>query len=320
MNIEEQKKELLLYGGSSPCPENFDNFWDKMIKKTLAFEPNTEFVEGEYSFRNTEIFHLYFDALDGSKIHARYLRPKNAEKAPVIFLFHGYSGASPDWASLMPYVCEGFCVAALDCRGQGGRSEDKGSYSGNTYHGQLIRGVADNNPENLVFTKIFTETIQLVRIIENLPEIDKEAMFTKGVSQGGGLALACAGLCPQIRKAAVCYPFLSDYKKALSICTQGSAYAEIKDYFRLFDARHEKENEFFELLGYIDVQNFAKRIKADVLMFTGLEDVTCPPCLQFAVYNKINSKKHVYFYPDFGHEYLPESEEITLRWFEGGMW
>lgn len=320
MDVEKQKEELLSYGGSSPLPEDFDIFWDKMLTKTKAMTLNISFEKAEYSYKNADAFHLYFDGLDGSRIHARYLRPKNAENAPVIFLFHGYGGASPDWVSLLPYVCEGFCVAALDCRGQAGRSQDGGRYTGNTYHGQLIRGLADGTPENLVFAKIFTDTVQLVRVVEELPEIDKNRMFTKGVSQGGGLALALSALCPQIKKVAVCFPFLSDYKRAYQLCMPGSAYSELKDYFRSFDPRHEREDEIFNLLGYIDVQNLSKYIKADVLMFTGFEDSTCPTCTQFAVYNKIKSNKKVYFYPDLGHEYLPESEEITLRWFEGGTW
>lgn len=320
MSVEEMKKSLLEYKGSSPKPSDFDEFWDVMTDKIKKWDINYTIEKSEYSFKNTDTFHLYFDAFDGSKIHARYLRPKNAVNAPVIFLFHGYSGGSPDWASLMPYVCEGFCVAALDCRGQGGRSDDGGVYKGNTYHGQLIRGLKELNPEKLVFTKIITETAMLVKIVETFPEIDKNQMFTKGVSQGGGLSLACAALCPQIKKTAICYPFLSDYKKAVEVCGQGSAFAEIKDYFRLFDPRHEREDEIFNVLGYIDIQNLAPRIKAQVLMFTGMEDITCNPYTQFAAFNKISSDKKVYFYPDFGHDYLPDSEEITLRWFEGGNW
>lgn len=51
-------------------------------------------------------------------------------------------------------------------------------------------------------------------------------------------------------------------------------------------------------------------------MFTGLMDDVCPPFTQFAVYNKIETEKKVLFYPDYGHEYLPDSEEIMLAWLE----
>ena len=56
-------------------------------------------------------------------------------------------------------------------------------------------------------------------------------------------------------------------------------------------------------------------MKAKMLMFTGLMDNVCPPSTQFAAYNKITSEKKVVFYPDFGHEGLPESDVIALDWF-----
>jgi len=42
------------------------------------------------------------------------------------------------------------------------------------------------------------------------------------------------------------------------------------------------------------------RVKAKVLMGTGLMDSICPPSTQFAAYNKINSEKMLKIYPDFG--------------------
>ena len=69
----------------------------------------------------------------------------------------------------------------------------------------------------------------------------------------------------------------------------------------------------YEKLGYIDIQNIAKRMKAELLMFTGLMDTTCPPSTQFAMYNKVNSKKDVVFYPEYGHEGLKGSEDIIFE-------
>jgi cephalosporin-C deacetylase len=91
------------------------------------------------------------------------------------------------------------------------------------------------------------------------------------------------------------------------------AYEELRLYFRLFDPRHEREKEVFTRLGYIDCQHLAPRIKADVLMFTGLMDTICPPSTQFAAYNKITSKKNVVIYPDFGHEILPDYTDLAFN-------
>ncbi len=47
----------------------------------------------------------------------------------------------------------------------------------------------------------------------------------------------------------------------------------------------------FEQLGYIDLQHLSKRIRGEVLMATGLMDTICPPSSQFAMYNRIQSKR-----------------------------
>jgi cephalosporin-C deacetylase len=88
------------------------------------------------------------------------------------------------------------------------------------------------------------------------------------------------------------------------------AYEGIRYYLRHFDPRHEHIDEFFEKLGYIDLQFLAPRIKARVYMSTGLMDVTCPPSTQFAAYNKITSEKQIEIYPDYGHEGLKGSGDL----------
>ena len=95
------------------------------------------------------------------------------------------------------------------------------------------------------------------------------------------------------------------------------AYEELSYFFRMFDPRHEREEEVFTKLGYIDCQHLASRIKAEVLMYTGLMDPICPPSTQFAAYNKITSKKNVVFYPDYSHEGLPGEPDSTFNFMMG---
>ena len=91
------------------------------------------------------------------------------------------------------------------------------------------------------------------------------------------------------------------------------AYRELRDYFRMFGPRHEREQEIFEKLGYIDIQNMTKWIRGTVLMATGLLDTICPPSTQFAAYNKITAPKSVVFYPDYGHVWLPDHDDAVFQ-------
>ena len=75
----------------------------------------------------------------------------------------------------------------------------------------------------------------------------------------------------------------------------------------------------FTRLGYIDVQHLAPRIRANLLMVTGLMDDTCPPSTQFAAYNKVQSPKQMVLYPDYGHENLPGVNDRILAFFASAL-
>ena len=255
---------------------------------------------------------MYFDSVGGARIYAKYVRPKKqAEKMPALLKFHGYSRSSGDWFELLPFAAEGFHIAAMDCRGQAGKSQDTGVVNGNTLEGHIIRGMEDG-PHNLLFRSIYLDAAQLAGILMDMPEVNEERVGCFGASQGGALSLACASLEPRIKYAVAQYPFLSDFRRIWEMDLDVNAYQEIKNWFKNSDPLHEREEEFFNVLSYIDIQNIVHRIKGRVLMITGLMDEICPPSTQFASYNKIESIKNMIVYPDYGHEPLLKANDKIL--------
>lgn len=318
--IDKPLSELRKYRGTNPRPRDFDAYWRKALRELDATPPQPEFVRNHtLQAEFAECFDLWFTGVGGARVHAQYLRSvrDQTSRRPAILQFHGYSGNSGDWVDKLPFVAAGFCVAALDCRGQGGQSEDVGGVQGNTHAGQIIRGLDDPNPQNLLFRSIYLDTVQLARVILDLPEVDPARIGAMGASQGGGLSLVCAALEPRIKRAAPVYPFLCDYQRVWEMDLAKDAYQELRSYFRLFDPTHERESEVFTKLGYIDAQHLAPKIKAEVLMFTGLMDPICPPSTQFAAYNQIRSKKAIVLYPDFGHEHLPGHGDRVFEFMRG---
>ena len=142
-----------------------------------------------------------------------------------------------------------------------------------------------------------------------LDYVDASRVGCYGGSQGGGLSVACAALVPEIKLCAPTYPYMSDYKRVWEMDLATGAYEGIKYYFRHFDPLHEHEEEIFTKLGYIDIQFLAPRIRAKVLMSTGLMDKTCPASTQFAAYNKMTCEKRMDIYPDYGHEGLKGADD-----------
>lgn len=311
-------EKLQTYQGRNPRPEDHDDYWERGLAEMRSLDPQIELIPASFKVPNADCFDLYFTGVRGARIHAKYLRPTHAaDPHPAVVQFHGYSGSCGDWHDKLGYVAMGYSILAMDCRGQGGRSQDIGGVIGNTYRGHIIRGL-DDAPDNLLFRQIYLDTAQLAGIAMELPEVDPARVCAIGGSQGGGLTLACASLEPRVAKAIPIFPFLCDYQRVWEMDLAAGAYEELKTYFRLFDPRHEREPEVFRRLGYIDCQHLAPRIKAKVLMAVGLMDTTCPPSTQFAAYNKITSPKKLAIYPDFGHESLPgfhdEAFQFMCEW------
>jgi cephalosporin-C deacetylase len=308
--------ELAEYTGRNPKPKDFETYWDRALKELDSTDPNVELVPHPTPARFAECFDLWFTGVGGARIHAQYIRPPGQGPYPAVLRFHGYSGHSQDWYDKLAWAAQGFAVAALDVRGQGGLSEDVGGVSGTTLRGHIIRGLS-GNPDQLLFRNIFLDTAQLARVVMGFPEVDRARVAATGASQGGGLTLACAALEPRVWRAAPVYPFLTDYKRVWEMDLAKDAYEELTYYFKRFDPTHQHEDEIFTRLGYIDVQHLADRIKARVQMTTGLMDTVCPPSTQFAAYNKIKSQKEMILYPDFGHEELPGHNDRVFAFISG---
>lgn len=313
--------QLRDYAGRNPRPDDFDAYWAAALRELDATPPDAELrpAAGAPATERVECLDLWFTGVGGARIYAKVVRPRDARagSCPAVLQFHGYAGHSGDWLDKLGWAAEGCCHAMMECRGQGGRSEDNGRVRGPTLRGHIVRGLEDPDPARLLYRQIFLDTVQLARVVLAFPEVDPARVGSCGASQGGALALACAALEPRISRTAPVYPFLCDYQRTWEMDQAREAYEELRLFFRAFDPRHEREREIFTRLGYIDVQHLAPRIRARTLMFTGLMDTICLPSTQFAAFNRIPAPKEVVLYPDFGHEVLPGQADRTFAFLRG---
>ena len=324
-------KELRKYRGMNPCPPDFDRFWDAAVEEVYSIDPEPEFTPSDFSTDYARCFDLTFTGVGNVRIHVRYLKPLAApgegskpdsspesspDSSPAVLQFHGYTINAGDWFDKLPFAAAGFHVFAMDCRGQGGRSEASPGLLDSTLRGHIIKGLEDG-PEHLSYRHIFLDTVQLSRVAAATEGVDAGRMGAMGGSQGGALTLACGALYPAIKRIVPMYPFLCDYKRVWDLDLGKQAYEEMVQFFKRFDPEHKREDEIFTTLGYIDVQFLAPRIQAEVLMCTNLMDEICPPSTQFAAYNKIPGTKAMKIYPDYAHERPPEFMDHAFRFLTG---
>lgn len=310
------KTTLRAYTGTGKRPDDFDVFWD-LRKETLdRVELNYTCTQNpNIKAKRMQILDLVMTSFDGAKIYAKVLRPIGDQSVPCVLQFHGYPGSSRSYFELSAFIDAGFAVVAMDCRGQGGKSEDIGGVSGTTVSGHLIMGMDDALDQHL-YVKIYSDVYLMSRLVAQLPGIDKTRIYANGASQGAALAAVCAALNPNIKKTALLYPFLSDFERVFELNYDIVAYEGLRYYSRWFDPEGKHQIAFFNKLAYLDVRNFAPRIRSDVLFGISLADTVCPPSTQYAVYNALMCPKKVIEYPGKGHEPIHDFDDRIISFFE----
>lgn len=145
-------------------------------------------------------------------------------------------------------------------------------------------------------------------------------MYVNGASQGGGLGIAtCALNSELINRAAILYPFLSDFRLVWDLDADDIAYEGLRYWSRWFDEDSTRIEEAYAKLAYFDSENFAPMVKCPVLFGTGTADIVCPPATQFAVYNNLTCEKRHEFFEGFGHEEIQDFDDLIIPFFcKGG--
>lgn len=305
------------YLGTTPCPADFDSFWALRMAEADRIPLDYSITQAKEvpSFETCRYLDLWFTGVGGAKIYAKYLLPVSEEKVPLVLQFHGYPGASRSWLEQSSYAGMGMAIIAMDCPGQGGFGNDIGGYLGTTVSGHIVAGL-DGPPENLYYVRLYQNIRVLCRIVRELKGIDLNRVFVNGGSQGGGIGLACAALNNDlINRAAILYPFLSDYRMVWELGADEIAYEGLRYYSRWFDPDDTKQEQWFGKLGYIDSKNFAHMIRCPILFGTGLADNICPPQTQCAVYNNLHCPKKRYLFPGYAHEEIQAFDDRILDFF-----
>lgn len=289
------------YTGSFPCPENFAEFW-YAVKKEIEETPiDLQMEPVSHLNPNADYYHITITAHDGCRLHAKYICPSRKGTAACTLAFHDYPGASRGWHHLTRYIAIDSAVLAPDCRGQGGYSENGAVGAGPAAYGPMFNGLEGGITEMYLF-RLFRDALLWAKAALMLSKTDGNKLYVYGDGQGGGLAIACAAMYPEFQKCAAHYPMLCDYKRVWDKDFDQNAYAGLRYFFRWHDPLHEREEEVFRKLSYLDAVNFAPMVKAKVLVSTGLQDVVSPPSAQFALFNRLDTEKKHMVYPKHGHE------------------
>jgi cephalosporin-C deacetylase len=309
--------ELRAYRGSSPLPADLGTFWSKTIDDARAHPLNPRFDRVETYLPLIETYDVTFAGYGGDPIKAWLHLPagrggEQREPLPAVVHYLGYSGGRglPHQNTL--WAQAGYAMLIMDSRGQGyggmlGETPDPHpSAGGVSFPGLMTRGLLDRN--TYYYRRLFTDAFRAIEAVQAHPAVDASRVVVQGVSQGGGLAVAAAGLAAgRLDGVIACLPdvnFLADYQRALDVATTGP-YPELENYLK----RHRSEVEAaFATLPYFDVVNLARAASVPAYFSVALRDTTCPPSTVYATYNNYGEsspvpvEKSIEEYPFNNHE------------------
>ncbi len=281
---------------------DFDAFWADTIAEAHALAQPTERERSNPELTGLIVEDVTFSGFGGDPIKGWFIRPAGATgPLPCVVHYIGYSGGrgfAHQW-TMLPSA--GYAVFVMDTRGQGsanlpGATTDPVG-SGPQVAGKMSAGL--DSRETYYYRRVFTDAALAVDVVRSFPEVDPARVVVAGVSQGGGIALAAAGLSEGLAGALVDVPFLSHFRRALQI-TDASPFAELKTFLI---SRRGQEEQVFRTLSYFDATNFAARATAPTLFSVALCDAVCPPSTVYAAFNHYaGAQKDIAVYPYNGHE------------------
>ncbi|GGL00313.1 acetylxylan esterase [Mangrovihabitans endophyticus] len=302
--------ELTGYTPEVSEPPDFDEFW-RRTRGESDRDPAVLSAEAhDCGLRLVRTWDVTFAGFGGDPVRAWFTRPAHAEPdepLPVVVEFPGYGRGRGLPHERLTWPTAGYAHLLMDTRGQDGHYGDGGDTPDPRHDalggpGPVTRGILA--PDDYYYRRLITDAVRAVQAARTLPGVDPERTAAAGNSQGGGLALAVAGLVPDLAAAVVTAPFLCHITRALDI-SDADPYRTIAHYLSL---RRADTDRILRTLSYVDGVHFARRARAPLHLGLGLRDTTCPPSTVFAAYNhygRLHPRRPdttVEVYPYNGHE------------------
>jgi cephalosporin-C deacetylase-like acetyl esterase len=149
---------------------------------------------------------------------------------------------------------------------------------------------------------MFLRLVRALDFLTSQPEWDGKVLMVQGSSQGGGQAIAAAGLDSRVTWFAAGVPAICDHS--------GKAIGRINGWPKLVpDKEGQPDPQILQVARYFDGMNFATRTKAEAIFSVGFIDGTCPPTSIYAAYNNLQGKKEMIVEPLMGHASSPRIQK-----------
>lgn len=295
-------EELRTYRPEVAEPADFDAFWERTLAESRALATPAQLERIDSPLRAVEVYDVRFSGFAGEQIAGWLLLPADRSgPLPAVVEYVGYGGGRGLPHERLGWPASGYAHFIMDTRGQasgwgtGGATADPHG-SAPSSPGFMTRGI--EHPDDYYYRRVFTDAVLAVDAVRSLDEVDAGRVAICGGSQGGGIAIAVAGLSEAVIAAMPDVPFLCHFARAVGM-TDENPYQEI---VRYLSVHRDAQETVFRTLSYFDGVNFAKRATASALFSVAMLDTICPPSTVFAAFNRWGGQARIVEYPFNNHE------------------
>lgn len=293
--------ELRRYRSRRSRPVDAPEFWAGTLADAARYPVAATFEPADSGLRLVDTFDVCFAGYGGHPVRGwLHLPAGQASPLPCVVQYVGYGGGRGLAHENVFWAVAGYAHFIMDTRGQGaagsvGDTPDP-EPAGPSHPGFMTRGILD--PATYYYRRLYVDAVRAVDAARGNSQIDPARVIVAGGSQGGGLALAVAGLRDDLAGVMADVPYLSDFRRAVSVAERGP-YLEIARYLKTDRRRTE---DVLRTLDYFDVASLVRSATAPALFSVALQDEICPPSTVYAAYNAYGGPRRILEYPYNDHE------------------
>jgi len=278
-------------------PADLMDYWDNLKKQLhkLPMQVKTTPLavpgqyQGKYVCQDLEI-----NCLGPAPVRGYMAKPAQAKKRslPIIILCRA-AGVSGDWCRCQVGECvgnaaQGNGALSLDLNAHGMLNGQTDDYYRMVESG-LLRNYWEHNAadrETYYFRGMYLRLLRAIEYMTQQPEWDRKRILVIGESQGGGQAVAAAGLDPRVSAVVLNVPALQDLG--------GARAGRRSGWPQPIENHPDLDPDMLDAtLPYFDGALLIRHSRAEIYCEMGLIDTTCPPSAVWASLNGAPGKKTV---------------------------
>lgn len=285
-------EDLLKVSINKP-PKDFDTFWQEAYRHILTLNPQANVQDTGEVHSHWKILRVSFVSTNSVTICGWLLVPKQGEVKRAFVVGHGYAGREgPDFDLPFPDAVIFFpCSRGISLSAVAPYSQDP--------YWHVIHDI--DKKQQYIIRGCVEDVWLSVSVLENLYPQLVGKIGLLGISFSGGVGTLALAQDTRIAKAHFNVPTFGHYNLRLRIATHGSGKS-IQDFFK------REPFTLLRTLRYYDAAYAAENIKVPVHMALALRDSVVTPPGQFAIFNQVKSKKHLYLL-EAGHDSYPNQAQ-----------